>query len=442
MAAIPGTILAAKISPGDTVATFPTHEDIYGKGGLMTVNTITDLENIYTDRQKVGMIVYVVSTSKYYNITVVGNPPTYQEFDPQGTSAGFSDLQSVYLKLSGGTITGNLAISGDLIIHGNTTTIETNVTTTSAFEIKNYGTQTALKVVQVDGNTDVVEFIDGSNTSFIIKGDGKVGINTNAPTTTLHISGTDGLVIPVGTDLQRVNTKGAIRYNIDSSSFEGYDGSNWGSLGGIKDVDGNTYISAENSPGANNNELKFFTDGVEKVRILQNGNVGIGTITPNELLTVNGNLSASNIIYGSRLELGDPSTTSTLYTENGKVGINTETPNEALTVVGNISATGQIFLNEPTTSNSATTKNYVDSSVSNLSTTIDSEITSLSSTIDLNFVNKIESDPVTLNGGLTVTTGIIVDTINSSGLVTIDNSLSGNGYSSTIYGFIIDGGSF
>lgn len=344
MAAIPGTILAAKISPGDTVATFPTHEDIYGKGGLMTVSTISDLEAVYTDRQKVGMIIYVESISKYYNITAVGSPPTYQEFDPQGTSSVFGALDSQYLKLSGGTITGDLAISGDLVIHGSTTTIETNVSTTSAFEITNYGTQTALKVTQVDGSTDVVEFIDGSTTSFIIKGDGKVGINTNSPTTTLHVSGTDGLVIPVGTDLQRVNTQGAIRYNTDSSAFEGYDGANWGSLGGVKDIDGNTYISAEDSPGANNNELKFFTDGTEKARILQDGKVGIGTPTPNEQLTVVGSVSATEFIYAiSGLEVSPQiGGTSTLYVESGKVGINTETPNEALTVVGGISATGSV----------------------------------------------------------------------------------------------------
>jgi len=83
MSAIPGTILAAKISPGSTVATFPTHEDIYGKGGLVTVDKLSALEGIYTDRQKLGMIVYVEATTRYYTITSVGNPPGYQVFDTQ-----------------------------------------------------------------------------------------------------------------------------------------------------------------------------------------------------------------------------------------------------------------------------------------------------------------------------------------------------------------------
>ena len=37
--------------------------------------------------------------------------------------------------------------------------------------------------------------------------------------------------------------------------------------------------------------------------VLANGNVGIGTITPNERLTVSGNISASNIVYANGAKL-------------------------------------------------------------------------------------------------------------------------------------------
>ena len=43
-------------------------------------------------------------------------------------------------------------------------------------------------------------------------------------------------------ETQQVNTQGGIRYNTTSTSFEGYDGSNWGSLGDLIDLDGDTYI--------------------------------------------------------------------------------------------------------------------------------------------------------------------------------------------------------
>ena len=52
--------------------------------------------------------------------------------------------------------------------------------------------------------------------------------------------------------------------------------------------------------------------------------------------TITGNL---NILSG--LEIGSGS--STLYVDNQIVGINTETPNEELTVVGDVSATGQLY---------------------------------------------------------------------------------------------------
>lgn len=76
MAAIPGTILAAKISPGDTTATFPTHEDIYGKGGLMSVTNFQELSSIPLDRQKVGMVVHVNSESQYYTLSSLSYPLT------------------------------------------------------------------------------------------------------------------------------------------------------------------------------------------------------------------------------------------------------------------------------------------------------------------------------------------------------------------------------
>ena len=74
---------------------------------------------------------------------------------------------------------------------------------------------------------------------------------------------------------------GQIRYNSELSSFEGYGpGNAWGSLGGIKDVDADTYITAESSAGADEDTLTFYTAGTSRVVIDSNGNVGIGTDDP------------------------------------------------------------------------------------------------------------------------------------------------------------------
>jgi len=90
----------------------------------------------------------------------------------------------------------------------------------------------------------------------------------------------------------------------------------------------------------------------------------------------------------------------------------------------------------------STLNTTVQSVSSTLDSKIDSQISSLSSTVDADFVQKTESDAVTLNGGLTVTNGFTSDTLTVSGGVTFSANLSGNGSTSIIYGFMIDGGSF
>jgi hypothetical protein len=84
----------------------------------------------------------------------------------------------------------------------------------------------------------------------------------------LTIDAQTSLVIPTGDSNNRGNpSQGSIRYNTTLSSFEGYSGTNWTSLGGVKDVDGNTYIIPETVPGANENILYFFNDGENTLQL-------------------------------------------------------------------------------------------------------------------------------------------------------------------------------
>ena len=78
MSLIPGTILAAKVSPGDTAASFATHEDIYGQGGLRSLSAVKDINYIPLARQKEGMIIYAQDTSTYYTLSSVGTPPGFK----------------------------------------------------------------------------------------------------------------------------------------------------------------------------------------------------------------------------------------------------------------------------------------------------------------------------------------------------------------------------
>lgn len=217
---------------------------------------------------------------------------------------------------------------------------------------------------------------------------------------------TSSTVLPVGDFTTRVSVIGSIRYNQILSAYEGFNGECWDTLGSVSDVDRDTYISSENAPCENNNQLKFFASnnemmsidlssvkmaktpsGVSTLYVLSSSKVGINTETPNEDLTVFGNISSSNKIFAENFigkfsdldgdtyistentrgannneiklfvegnnqavvslsavkifNIAHPS--STLFVASSTVGINTETPNKELTVQGSISASGDIY---------------------------------------------------------------------------------------------------
>ena len=76
------------------------------------------------------------------------------------------------------------------------------------------------------------------------------------------VTGTGSLVLPKGTTAQRPASPetGMIRYNTEAGVFEAYDGV-WTNLGGVYDVDRDTYITPELTPGANDNVLRFYAGG-------------------------------------------------------------------------------------------------------------------------------------------------------------------------------------
>ena len=84
----------------------------------------------------------------------------------------------------------------------------------------------------------------------------------------VSIDAQTSLVIPVGNTNERGSaSQGSIRYNTSISQFEGYSGANWSSLGGVRDVDGNTYIIPESAPAANENILYFYNNNVNTIQL-------------------------------------------------------------------------------------------------------------------------------------------------------------------------------
>ena len=111
----------------------------------------------------------------------------------------------------------------------------------------------------------------------------------------VSIDAPTSLVIPVGNTNQRGSaSQGSIRFNTTISQFEGYSGTNWSSLGGVRDVDGNTYIIPETAPAANENILYFYNDNTNTLQLSSTGldftNIDTITTSGGNTLAINTNI--------------------------------------------------------------------------------------------------------------------------------------------------------
>ncbi len=172
-----------------------------------------------------------------------------------------------------------------------------------------------------NNNGDIRFYANNLTERMRIKADtGNVGINATSPRCILDISGSDALVVPVGNTSQRPNYDennvessgivGAIRYNIELDQYEGYGtpfntaetltGGYWGSLGGVKDIDRDTFITAEET--LDEDKLKFYTSGVQRMVIDPSGNFGIGVTDPSSVLHIFDNSNNSAIFLGETID--------------------------------------------------------------------------------------------------------------------------------------------
>jgi hypothetical protein len=106
---------------------------------------------------------------------------------------------------------------------------------TGTLPVTNGGTGTATQFT-----SGSVVFAGGSgvytqdNTNFFWDDtNNRLGIGTASPAVKLAVSSTDAVLVPVGTTGERpTGATGYLRFNSTTTSFEGYNGTAWGSIGG------------------------------------------------------------------------------------------------------------------------------------------------------------------------------------------------------------------
>ena len=141
-----------------------------------------------------------------------------------------------------------------------------------------------------------------------------------------------------------------LRFNTEDQRFEGFDGTQWsGIAGSVIDLDRNTYIIAETSAGANNNELDFWTDGEHRMQIDSAGDLRHGQ-TLNEIVF---DYATGSLVVNTKI------------TSDGALFLDSN--NKIIDVANNIITN----VADPVNPSDAVTLNYLDNTFSSGLTIID-----------------------------------------------------------------------
>jgi len=140
-----------------------------------------------------------------------GSPLTNTEVD-----TNFTNLNSDKLEVNNASATGTFGLTGTLQVTGDSAL-------NGAVVINDAG---ADKDTRIEGNND-------ANLFFVDASTDRVGIGTATLSVKFSIAATDAMLVPVGTTGERpTGATGYLRFNSSTTSFEGYNGTAWGSIGG------------------------------------------------------------------------------------------------------------------------------------------------------------------------------------------------------------------
>ncbi|MFC1546679.1 beta strand repeat-containing protein [bacterium] len=252
----------------------------------------------------------------------------------------------------------------------------------------------------------------GNNYIYVNGVSGNIGIGVASPNYLLDVGGS----IHIST--------GAL-YFPDGSSLVTAGGGSSSSISNDKDA-----VITADSDGNASGEIQFFIGGSQKMVILNNGNVGIGSAAPAQLLDVVGNISAVNGIFSGTLSADTLDTglgAYELYAMNQDVET-TDNVTFAGAVISNTLSANTLTDGTISIANGILSSgNSVQANIGNFDEVYVSSITGqptiyIQSNIDMNSENLIVKEVITST----------ISAQNSNGLYLVDNSDNGI--------FIHDGG--
>ena len=238
-----------------TITIDPNNPKVFGSGLLFTATDVTAQNLIVND----------IDTGKVTATTFEGTNANLSGFAVTGSGT----IQN--LTASNSVSTPILTSSYGIDVNASSFDVNADVTVGLNFAIdKTTGDLSSNGEIKTTDSLNVNDKLIITN-SVISSGTGTDIEMTPATGQVAKVNGTTAFKIPSGTTSDRPTTSldGYIRFNSETAQYEGYSAgsSSWSSLGGVRDLDGNTYILAEETVGANDNTLYFFNDATNTLRL-------------------------------------------------------------------------------------------------------------------------------------------------------------------------------